>query len=140
MIKLCDLKRDIRALVFDTTASNTGCRKGCCVLIEKWLGRPVLYMGCRHHTLELLAKGSWHAVFDEILSPENKLMSAFKMLWEELDTSPEADVFTLSEDLPGKEEAIKFYLDILTKKNRNNLLPRDDYRYCSHLYVYGSPI
>ena len=140
VIKLWDLKKDIRALVFDTTASNTGCRRGCCVLIEKWLSRPVFFMGCRHHTSELLAKGSWHAVFDEDLSPENKLMSAFKLLWEELDTSPDAEVFTLTEDLPGKEEAIKFYLDILTNKNRNNLLPRDDYRYCSYLYMYGSPI
>ena len=131
VIKLWDIRKDIRALVFDTTASNTGCRKGCCVLLEKWLGRPVLYMGCRHHTSELLAKGSWHAVFDEDLSPENKLMSTFKSLWEELDTSPEVEVFTLSEDLPGKDEAIKFYMDILTTKNRNGLLPRDDYRYCS---------
>ena len=91
------------------------------------------YMGCRHHTSELLAKGSWHAVFDEDLSPENKLMSTFKSLWEELDTSPEVEVFTLSEDLPGKDEAIKFYMDILTNKNRNGLLPRDDYRYSTYI-------
>ena len=129
VIKLWDIRKDIRALVFDTTASNTGCRRGCCVLLEKWLGRSVLYMGCRHHTSELLAKGSWHAVFDEDLSPENKLMSAFKSLWDKLDTSPDVEIFTLSEDLPGKDEAIKFYMDILTNKNRNGLLPRDDYRY-----------
>jgi hypothetical protein len=129
VVKLWDLKRDIRAIVFDTTASNTGCRKGCCTLLQKWLGRQVLWLGCRHHISELLAKGSWHSVFDEDLSPENKLMSSFKAMWDELDTSPEVEVFTLLEDLPGKAEAIQFYLDLLSNKDRSGSLPRDDYRY-----------
>ena len=129
MIKLWDLKRDVRAFVFDTTASNTGCRKGCCTLLEKWLGRQVLWLGCRHHISELVAKGSWHSVFDEDLSPDNKLMSSFKKMWDDLDTSSEADLFTITEDLPGKAEAIQFYLDLLSNKDRRGALPRDDYRY-----------
>ena len=129
VIKLWDIRKDIRALVFDTTASNTGCRRGCCVLLEQWLGRKVLWIGCRHHISELLAKGSWHSVFDEDLSPNNKLMTGFKNMWEELNTSPDVEVFTFSEDLPGKAKAIRFFLDILSTKNRNGLLPRDDYRY-----------
>ena len=129
VVKLWDLKRDIRAFVFDTTASNTGCRKGCCTLLEKWLGRQVLWLGCRHHISELLAKGMWHSVFDEDLSPENKLMAGFKAMWDDLDTSPEVEVFTISEDLPGKAEAIQFYLDLLSDKNRSGALPCDDYRY-----------
>ena len=59
VVKLWDLKRDIRAFVFDTTASNTGCRKGCFTLLEKLCrrsgplcppleaGRPRLCV--RHH-------------------------------------------------------------------------------------------
>ena len=129
VVKLWDIRKAIRTLVFDTTASNTGCRRGCCVSLEKWLGCPVLYMGCRQHTSELLAKGSWHAVFNDDLSPENKLMTNFKNMWEELDTSPDVEVFTFPEALPGKAEAIRYFLDILTTKNRNGLLPRDDYRY-----------
>ena len=65
------------------------------------------------------------------LSPENKLMASFKAMWDDLDTSPEVEVFTISEDLPGKAEAIQFYLDLLSDKNRSGALPRDDYRYNS---------
>ena len=66
---------------------------------------------------------------DKDLSPDDKLMSAFKNMWDELDTSPEVEDFTLTEDLPGKAEAIQFYLDLLSNKDRSGSLPRDDYRY-----------
>ena len=129
VIKLWHLKRDVRAFVFDATASNTGCRKGCCTLLEKWLGRQVLWLGCRHHISELVSKGSWHSVFDEDLSPDNKLMSSFKKMWDNLDTSSEAELFTITEDLPGKAEVIQFYLDLLSNKDRRGAIPQDNYRY-----------
>ena len=94
----------------------------------------MLWLGCRHHTSDLLAKGSWHKVFDKDLSPDDKLMSAFKNMWDELDTSSEAELFTITEDLPGKAEAIQFYLDLFSNKDRTGALPRDNYRYRSFKY------
>ena len=44
-----DVKENIVALVFDTTSSNTGVRQGATVRLQQALGRPVLFLGCRHH-------------------------------------------------------------------------------------------
>ena len=51
-------------------------------------------------------------------------------MWDQLNTSPGAVVFKLDQDdIPGKKEALDFYRMILSTLNRNNVLPRDDYRY-----------
>jgi hypothetical protein len=52
------LKQDVVALVFDTTASNTatGIRNGCASLIEKDLNHPLLWLACRHHMYEVHIK------------------------------------------------------------------------------------
>ena len=39
----------VKALVFDTTALNTGIYRGACVLIENFLEKYLLYFACRHH-------------------------------------------------------------------------------------------
>ena len=46
----------VRAVVFDTTASNSGCWKGSVTLFEKRLGRSILWLACRHHIVELHIK------------------------------------------------------------------------------------
>src|SRR4051812_20490602 len=38
------LKNQIRGLVFDTTASNTGLKNGACTLIEKSIGQELAWM------------------------------------------------------------------------------------------------
>ena len=57
------------------------------------------------------------------------MMKGFRNFWPKVDSSPDVEVVALVQDLPGKEEAIDFYRNILSTKNRNNVLPRDDYRY-----------
>ena len=68
-------------------------------------------------------------MFEEDLSPENKFFADIRNEWENLDTSPEAEIFTLDKDLVGRDEALLFYKEILLKKNqRNEIMIRDDYR------------
>ena len=40
-----------RVLVIDTTASNAGINTGACTLIEKALGRELVWVACRHHII-----------------------------------------------------------------------------------------
>ena len=75
-----ELGEVIRALVFDTTASNTGLWKGAAVRIMKDLGRLVFFLACRHHICELIAKACWYAVFEEDLGPECKLFAGIMRL------------------------------------------------------------
>ena len=48
------LEQNLIGIVFDTTASNTGVRSGCAVLLEKEFNKPLLWLACRHCTLGTL--------------------------------------------------------------------------------------
>ena len=132
LVKIWDLKKSIRGLVFDTTASNSGVKQGACTRMEDWLGRPVLWLACRHHVGELIAKASWYELFEEDLGPDNAFFVKFKNDWPNLNTTPDTPTKKLS--IPSrhmrelKDEAKEFYTSILSIKNSNNVLPRDDYR------------
>ena len=71
LIKSWDLKNSVTGLVFDTTASNSGVEQGACTRVDEWLGRPVLWLACRHHVGELIAKASWYELVEEDLGPDN---------------------------------------------------------------------
>ena len=132
MVKIWDLKNSIRGLVFDTTASNSGVRQGACKRMEDWLGRPVLWLACRHHVAELIAKACWYELFEEDLGPDNAFFVQFKNDWPDLRTTPDTPTKKLSIHsrhlLELKQEAVLFYTTILSNKNNNGVLPRDDYR------------
>ena len=64
-----DIKDNVRYMTYDTTSSNTGVNKGCCLRLEEWLNRPVMWYGCRHHIGELMAKAAWYTLFEEDLQP-----------------------------------------------------------------------
>ena len=120
---------NIVALVFDTTASNTGKHRGATVRIEKFLARPVFYLGCRHHVSELVIKACWYSLFEADLSPDCQFFVRIKEEWPSFDTSSEAEITTLDMDTPGKERALEFLKMLLAMKNkRNEMLVRDDYR------------
>ncbi|GBM71843.1 hypothetical protein AVEN_159962-1 [Araneus ventricosus] len=55
-IKLLDT---VQALSCDTTASTPGRIEGACVLLERKLGKDLLYLPCRHHVYELVLKSAF---------------------------------------------------------------------------------
>ena len=117
----------IRAFVFDTTASNTGWHSGACVRLNFQLGRVILYLACRHHIGELLAKNPFNAVVGYDPSPDVALFKKMKDLWPSLDTSGPFLTFTLETE--QKEDLIQTYTDILTKEGEDGkVLVREDYR------------
>ena len=81
------------------TASNSGVRKGATVRLMQGLGIPVFFLACRHHVSELMAKACWYAIFEADLSPDNQFFCVVKNDWKNFDTSSEAVIVTLDEDL-----------------------------------------
>ena len=77
-----ELGPDIVAFVFDTTGSNSGVDK-------KKMGRKILFLVCRHHFHELLAKNTCYQIFPKDDSPHCKLFMDLKREWESLDTEAE---------------------------------------------------
>ena len=68
------VKENVIPLLFDTTASNTGLRNGCAVLIEKDLNRSLLCLACRHHVYEVHMKNIWQDL------SRTKLLASFVLL------------------------------------------------------------
>ena len=147
MIEKWNIRDVIVAMCFDTTSTNTGCHKGTCKRIESdYLGRKIFWMGCRHHISELLLKASWHSKFEEDSGPITKAFENVKEVWPELDISSVSPFKKISVRSPilteMKTKAVTFYNEILSVKNRNDSLPRDDYRTLAEtslMLLGGSP-
>ncbi len=48
------IRDNIKGLCFDTTSTNTGVKRGICVLLEQEFGRKLLNLACRHHVAEIV--------------------------------------------------------------------------------------
>ena len=128
---------NVFGMCFDTTSSNTGWIKGACVIIEEKLGRPLLWLPCRHHIDELLLKAAWQALFGVDMEPSFTDFGKFKSVWEKIDQNN----FEILDPRPWmkkhRAKVIPFLISLLESKQ-----PRDDYRECIELVllVLGSPV
>ncbi|XP_039315242.1 uncharacterized protein LOC120359881 isoform X1 [Solenopsis invicta] len=118
----------VQAVVFDTTASNTGRLKGACYLLEQKLDRDILFLACRHHIFEIVLQG----VFDEIQlfpskGPDVPLFKRFKNTWKDID---QTQYLTWLSDASVREMLKDDANEILlyAKKKIEEDLPRDDYQ------------
>ena len=73
-----NVQNSIRAITFDTTASNTGIIRGAATRMEAYLNRRVLWLACRHHTCELVQGALWSLLFEADQGPENTVYQAVK--------------------------------------------------------------
>ena len=94
----------------------------------KVIGRPLLWLECRHHSGELMAKSTWNTLFEESMGPENEDYMSFSKVWIYLNKESIQQLNIL----PGFEESLKnnaveILVSLLTTPNKNDQLPRDDY-------------
>ena len=126
-VLIWDIRDHIRSMTYDTTGTNTGVSKGCCTRLEEWLGRPVMWYGCRHHIGELMAKAAWYTLFEQDLQPSVGVFVYIKESWDQIDQ--EKSIKTLQGRLINKEEAVQFYKEVLQKRTRQgHHYIRDDYK------------
>lgn len=81
MVEDWKVKDKVIGLVFDTTASNTGIRNGCAVLIEKDINRSLLWLACRHHVYEVHMKNIWQDLSGKTVGPDEQLFKRFQSEW-----------------------------------------------------------
>jgi len=77
----------LAGMCYDTTAANTGVRKGACTRIELTLDKDLLNLSCRHHILELPLKAAFEAVTEPSQSPDIPLFKKFREKWDGFDKS-----------------------------------------------------
>jgi hypothetical protein len=121
--RACD---SIRALVFDTTCSNTGIRQGADSRLVQELGRVLItWFECRHHMVELFMKPVWIMLF----GLTTVLIGLFKIMYpyikkEEkvlLDIKP-----WLEEQL--REKTVEVMISLQMYPNNKQQFPKNNYR------------
>lgn len=121
------LQDHIKALVFDTTAVNTGRFNGTCTIIEHSLQKQLLWLPCRHHILEVLLKSAFEVKMSKTESPNVKIFEQFKNAWGNINQnnyqSGMEDNDVKKYLTADKDKITEFVNDAIKTKQ-----PRDDYR------------
>lgn len=128
------LSSKVEALVFDTTASNTGVHRGATTLFEKSLQRAILWLACRHHIAELFVKHANDTVRGESKAPEDPLFSRFRKVFSFIDVEAK-EVWEWPDTNDWRHERAT---DVLTWAENHMELgtwPREDYRELLELTV-----
>jgi len=144
LLELWNLEENIQALVFDTTAANTGWNNGAAKILESLLGRKLFYNACRHHVYELVIGAVYKNIFGESFAPENLHFKSFKSIWPLVDTSKNYNQLELSSDwLKNRAITVIQELQELISKERRTkeVLIRNDYKQCAEntLALLGVP-
>ena len=122
---------NVKAMVYDTTASNTGALTAACVSIQEMLKRPLLWLACRHHVGERIQVHAWDAIkIEQSKSPEISVFARFKDNFEHLQYNnmdnlnypliPDGlaqrriDIITLCKDALKKEFSRGDYKELIT--------------------------
>ena len=117
----------VEALVFDTTSLNTGYKNGIVVQLERYLGRNLLQLECRHHILELVIGASCSLVYGSTSSPEEDFFKKLVDKWSEVDLND----FTIVEvprhqrELSSQIEEIIYFLQEWVNKSTKQSLRHD---------------
>lgn len=120
-------REQIIGFSFDTTAANSGMLTGACIHLENLLGRPVLWLACRHHVLEVVLKHVFEKCCGPSTGPEIPVFKRFQERWELLDRG---SYRTLNETEP-MENALELLrvqmIAFLRKVLHDGSNPREDY-------------
>ena len=122
------LPNTVKAMCFDTTASNTGRFKGACVILQQMLGRELLHLACRHHILEIMLRGVFDTKMGSTTGPHPDIFKRFLLAWPKIDKQ-KYDT-GISDNLIQKQLSPELIAHVTAefKKKLTETHPRDDYK------------
>lgn len=118
-----NVTNQVQAMSFDTTASNTGAKKGACALLEAKTGRGLLWLACRHHMFEIMLSKVFTLCFGPSSSPEIPLFKRFRVAWDTFSRE-QYDCLDL---ISSAEQFAESTLESLTTALASEKQVRDDY-------------
>ena len=116
---------NIIACGFDTTSSNTGVHKGACTILQQLLAKLLLWMACRHHSMELIIAAAYITIFGPTTGPEVTLFKGLQEAWNSLDPT-DIDLPTIPPSLLKQKEDLLSFIN--SKLSDPDSIPRDDYK------------
>jgi len=128
---------NVSAMCFDTTASKTCHINGACVLLERKLGKHLLYLACRHHIFEIVLAAVFNQCMGVTSGPDVAIFKRFQQAWkiinqDEYETSASVEII-----VENKDSIMEFAIRHIEIGQ-----PRDDYRELLELaivFVGGTP-
>ncbi|KAG0717858.1 hypothetical protein GWK47_053608 [Chionoecetes opilio] len=87
LVRESSLEGNIIGMAFDTTAANTGMVQGACTRIERALEKPLVWLACRHHILEVVLKDVFEACMGPSSGPNIALFKRLQNRWPIVDQS-----------------------------------------------------
>ena len=134
LLQSWNCEENVSAMVFDTTAANTGHLTAGCICIQEHLGRALLWCACRKHVGEIILTKVWDSL--NIVVSRSKDITLFVRFRENFSKLPFSDPDKFSKadsDLePFLYEQREIVVDLLqslrSSPNSNDILIRSDYR------------
>lgn len=127
LLNFWDIIGDVIGMSFDTTASNTGSKNGACVVLEKHIGRNLLYFACRHHVHEIIVAGVFGSLFGPSSGPNIPLFQRFQQYWPKVNQGNFKPLDDIRMKIPLVQELQNEVMAFL-KENLHVKMPRDDYK------------
>ena len=80
LLEVWNLKQHVKALVFDTTISNTGWNNIAAKCLKKLLDQKLFYNACRHHTriCEFIIGAVYTCLFGDSSAPDDANFKCFQ--------------------------------------------------------------
>ena len=122
LLEVWNLKENVKASVFDTTASNTGWNQGAAKTLEKLLDHKLFYNACRHHVYELVIEAAYNCLFGDSSGPEDANFISFKSGWPKIDKSRNYRLLDVSSKFLQNRKKIIYELQEIIKKEQKNHL------------------
>ena len=126
------VEKNVVAMCFDTTASNTGWINGAATHIEKSLEeitkRPLLWLPCRYHIHELFLTAAWETLFGKDMAPYYQDFKQFQKLYPSLDKKKVEELKIKQWMKPQRNHVVELCQVLLEERQ-----PRDDYKECLDL-------
>ena len=124
------LRSFVRALVFDTTASNTGRIRGAAARLEQDLNRRVFWLACRHHVAEIVIGDVWRSIFGRTTGPATTDNQKFRDFWPKLDRSQSFRKLPIERETKELRDRAVSEISHLLSEGKG---PRSDYRELAQL-------
>jgi hypothetical protein len=120
---LCD---QIKCMSFDTTSVNTGPGNGACILLEQKMEKDMLWLACRHHTMDIILEAVVLHVRGPSTGPEILIFKRLKNAWK---TVNQTAFKTAALDASTLNEVKNIITDMISfvQKQLKQFQPRNDY-------------
>ena len=123
-----NISKEVIAMVFYSTSSNTGADSGACKFVEEWCETPILWLACRHHIAELHISKVVQVVTGNTKDPGVALFRRLKKEWSKLDIDLDNlvlfDVSSLDQQLQSVAQSVLTWAEERLVKQT---WPREDY-------------